>query len=182
MRTPISIQGVFTDADGSPATGTICATPTAPTINGSGYYPAEPICGVFDTSGRIVSQAMLALQLLASDDTGNVPNTVYTFALKLDGQDLVEFNAFVPLASTATDTAVVTVLNSNLVTLSNLKASLAMVGHPITGTNWVGGTTVTAFNAITNVLTLSNPATSTGICSAVVGGAVSITSLIANQV
>jgi hypothetical protein len=183
-RTAISLQGLFLDANGSPAAGTVVATPNSTLTNGGIEYPPAPIAGVLDPSGRIVAQSTYALEIGATDDAGTEPTgSSYTFTLKLDGASIQEFSAVVPAASTANETNGATVLNSAVVTLSSLVAAASMVGQAITGTNIPADTTVLSIGAAgTNQLTLSAEATATTAtgCAFTVGGAVEFSALAAD--
>ncbi len=181
MRTPIAIEGLVLDSDGAPATGAICLTPTTSTTNGSSIYDVQPVCGAFDADGRITGQSGEALTVLASDDAGTTPVVTYIIALTVTGQPQSTFRAQVPSASTVTEPSATTVLGSTSVALSSLIVSSSMVGRTIAGSNWPVGSTVVAVNSATNSLTLSQAATATGSCIATVGGAVSITDLLAAQ-
>jgi hypothetical protein len=182
-RTLVSVQGTILAPDGSPARGTLCATPDWPLDVGSGLFPASPVCGLLDAAGMIRANSYHALALYATDESGDDEagttqvGAVYRWLLQIDGQTVTEFGAPLPVASTATETNGST-NGTNLVTLSTLLASAAMVGHSITGTNISGGTTVTAYDDKANTLTLSAVATGTGSgLSFVVGGAVELEAL-----
>lgn len=181
--TPISIQGQLQNADGSPATGTIVATPNSLLANGAELYPTSPIAGLLNAEGQVVAQSMYALTVGATDDAGTTPaGSDYTFTIKLDGSPIQEFTAAIPHASTATETNGDTVALSPIVVLDTLVAAESMVTQPITGTNIPGGTTVLSVNPATNSLTLSANASGTqlGGCQFVVGGAVELSVLLTN--
>lgn len=177
MRTPVSIQAQVVNPDGSPSVGTVCVVATEGEFDAE-VYPASPACGTISPAGLLTAQSAEALAVWASDDEGY--DTTYSITCDFAGQDVVQFRAQVPAASTATDADVQTTEGTPVVTLTGLVACAAMVGTSITGDNWPSGTTVVAFDAFANTLTLSQDATVTGSCSGTVGGAVSLSTLKAN--
>ena len=179
MRTPISIQSLLLSGDGTPATGTICLTPTTSAVNSDQLYGAEPICGLFDTKGRVVAQNYEALEVWASDDDGIDPVVAYVVSVRIDGQSLLEFTCTIPAASTAFDAGAVTADGTTTVNLSELVVSPSMVGQPITGGNIPISTTVVSVDVGQNALTMSNPATMSGTTIVAIGGAAALTGLLA---
>jgi hypothetical protein len=178
MRTPISVQMLALDASDNPASGTVCIRATEADYSMI-VFTYNPSCGQLDVYGRLASQNYSALQVNASDDEGY--DTTYTFTLAIDGQDIAEFNAKVPGDSTATEQAAQTTEGSAVITLTSLIAANAMLGQTIVGDNWPDDTTVQGISIVNNTLTLSNPATVTGVCTAVVGGAIMMETLQENQ-
>ena len=181
LITPISLQGILTDPDGSPAQGTVCATPTSMLANGSQLVDTTPQAGILNMAGQIVAQSLYALVIGANDDAGTTPpDGAYVFTIQRDGSPLLEFTAAVPAASTATDVGGTTTNLSPVIILGSLIASLAMQGQPITGTNIPSSTTVLSVDENENTLTLSNPCTGSDLlgCTFVVGGAIEMSALI----
>jgi hypothetical protein len=182
-RTLISIQMQTQNADGFPAKGTVSIRPTNPAYAIT-VYSAGPESGVLDTFGRLTAQSTAAIAVFASDDTnpstGNPFDTIYNVVLSLYGQEQQSFNCYVPGDSTATELAAQSTEGLSSVTLTSLIASNAMLGQAIVGDNWPDDTVVTSVSTFANTVTLSNPATVTGTCEAVVGGAVLMETLEAN--
>jgi hypothetical protein len=178
MRTLVALEGRFFNADGTSARGTICATPSDATDFNEEGYTGQPICGLLDADGRVTAQSGRAMELFATDDVG-AQAFDYTFTVQLDGEDLVEFKAALPKASTASDSSVATTLDSATVILTDLVVSDSMLSQLIVGANWPSATTVLGMNSTTNALTLSALATATGSCSATVGGAANYEDLLA---
>jgi hypothetical protein len=183
MRTPIAVQTQIVNADGTQGAGVICVKPEPNAVTlivNSG----APVCGLLDVQGRLVSQMIdTPLTVWASDDTygDSVPfNTIYVCQANIVGQEYLEFRAYVPKASTATELAAQTSLLSPTVTLTSLIAGAAMLGQPIVGDNWDDGTIVIAFSGIYNTVTLSNDATASGECEATIGGCVNWDTLVEN--
>ena len=182
-RTPISVQGILLGPDGEPATGTICATPSAPATNGATSYPAAPLCGLLDLDGRVVAQGYGALDILATDDEGTVPETLgYIFDVQIDGEDLYEFTSIVPAASTADEahgSADGSGPTPTLITLADLVASEAMIGRTITGDGISGSSSVVAFDPVANTITIADDVIGgySGNMNVTIGGAVSIVAL-----
>lgn len=92
--TAITITGTFENPDGSVASGTFCAKPSAVLSNGSVEQSAAPICGVLNDAGQLVAQSGQPFVVNATNDSGTTPEgEYYTFTLQLDGQALIEFAA-----------------------------------------------------------------------------------------
>jgi len=179
MRTTIAIQMQAESSDGTPASGVVCLKANVADFSTPTVYSGQPTCGVLDIYGRLVNQYYNALTCWASDDAGF--STVYTFTLDLDGQEQDEFQCYVPGASSAEELAAQTTDGSDIVTLTSLIACNSMLGQSIVGDNWPDDTIVQAISVIYNTVTLSNEATETGTCTATVGGAVLMETLIANK-
>ena len=101
--TPVIITGVFENPDGTPSSGTLCATPSVPLSNGAIEQSDSPICGLLDDTGSLIAQSGGPFTLNATNDAGTLPQgEFYIFTLKLDGQPIVEFNS--PLLTDVGDT------------------------------------------------------------------------------
>ena len=185
MRTPVSIQGLFIDSSESPAQGQITARPSQAVSAGARLYSADPARGIINVSGQLCDQGLQAFNLWATDDSvsPSEPPLDYTFSLRISGQALQEFRAYVPGSSTAPETNGSTTSGSAIIHLSDLLASSSMVGGSISGANIPNGATVTDYDDIANTLTLSLPATATGSGLAfVVPGAILLASLMEDAV
>ena len=191
--TMMAVQGLFTNPDGTPASGTLCITPNSAIENltaGESPQTMQPVCGLLNQFGRIVSQAYTALEVAATDDSGTTPiGSSYTFSLKLDGQSLVEFSTPVPhdVASwsasypvVCVDSAANTVLDSDVVELVNLLASPSMVGASITGSGITGGATILSVDPGANTVTMSSNAIGSDAGVSIEGGCIPFTTLRAN--
>ena len=192
--TMIALQAKFTNADGSPASGTVCATPNSHLENfdpGGEPQTMEPVCGLLDPNGRLVSQSYQSLVIAATDDPGTIPiGASYTFTIKLDGQDLVEFSS--PLPSdpqswpstpppSCSDDSATTVTDSPTIALVDLLASPTMVGAQVMGPAISGTAHVLSANRGTNTITIDANATETGAGGVIIeGGCFPLTTLWAN--
>lgn len=108
-RTLVTVTGSFANSDGSPASGTLCAIPQVKSSFGTTTYSTEPICGIIDDTGTLLSQASQPFTLLASADAGQTPDVLYRFELRLNGELVSVFKALVgdttPIAFTALEAA-----------------------------------------------------------------------------
>jgi hypothetical protein len=181
--TPISIQGLFSNSDGSAATGYFTATPNSTMVNDGIELSQAPIAGVINGAGQIAAQSQFAFVVTANDDSGTTPPASnYTFSIAITSGPLIEFDALVPHICTATEANGATTITNPVVQLSTLLASPSMVGQDITGTNIPGGTTVLSVDQLLNQITLSANATATQAsgCEFVIGGCIEIETLQAN--
>jgi hypothetical protein len=186
--TPIAIEGRFTNADGSPASGTICLEPDSELINGEETQSRQPICGLLDADGRIIGQDQRALVVNATDDAGTTPvGSSYTVTLQLDGQSVVGFSTPMPSnpASwggvrpvTCTDPIASGSTASALISLVDLVAAEAMVGATLSGLN-TG--TVVSVDETANTIMASGDSAFTGVHTLTIeGGCVEFAALEAN--
>ena len=191
--TMIALQGKFTNPDGTPASGTICATPTAMLENFSpGVEPqtAEPVCGLLDAEGRIVGQNYQAMEITATDDPNTTPiGASYIFGLKLDGQPFVEFTTPVPSNPSSWgssyevacyDNTAVTVADSPTIVLVDLVAGVAMVGAQITGPGIDGTAHIISVNPTAKSVTIDSPAIASDAGVTIEGGCIPLMTLRAN--
>lgn len=101
--TPITITGQWLSGDGTPSSGKVWAIPSAPMSNGAEMQSSNPIVGVLDDTGSLVDMLGDPFVLNSTEDEGTMPvSCFYTFALKIDGQDVIQFNAFVPTTTPTT--------------------------------------------------------------------------------
>lgn len=101
--TPVTITGQWQEADGSPSSGVLYATPSTVLTNDGEEQSADPIRGVLDETGSLVTWSGDPFIINATEDADTLPaEAFYTFTLKLYGQDMVEFNAIVPATSPQT--------------------------------------------------------------------------------
>ena len=91
----IVITGTFLAPDGSPASGTVCATLSDEIVNGVDVIAPSPICGVLNSTGQLVTQGGLPFKLYANDDPASLPpGSTYSFVFQIP--DLTAFSAVVP--------------------------------------------------------------------------------------
>jgi hypothetical protein len=196
MFTPIAIEGLYSNADGTTSTGTITATPNSALVDltedSTQDQTRAPIVGIIDELGRIAAQDGLAFVLNATDDEGTLPiGASYTFTLTLDGEQIVEFSSPVPHNPTSfgglfpkecVDTLAQTTEGSNVITLVNLLAASSMIGATVTGSHFATSTTITAVDALANTITVIANATSTGVDDTltIAGGCIPFSTLQAN--
>lgn len=101
--TPVTITGRWEGADGNPASGRVWAIPSAMMVNAGLEQSVNPVVGVLDDTGSLVTILGDPFILNSTEDEGTTPESVfYTFAIKIDGQDMEQFNAFVPTSSPTT--------------------------------------------------------------------------------
>jgi hypothetical protein len=193
--TKIALEGSFQNPDGSPASGTLCAVPDSSLRNYDGSLEEmsnQSICGVLDASGRIVSQGLTAFVINATDDTGTVPvGAFYTFTLKLDGQDVIEFSSPVPSdpATFGVPTPCVPqdfnsiTATGPIITLVDLIASPSMVGQSATCSRFASGNhNIIDYDPVANTITLDVDAESAGVCDTTInGGAIYLACLQGND-
>ena len=128
--------------------------------------------------------------MAATDDPNTTPiGSSYTFSLKLDGQNLVEFSSGVPASPSSWsgsypvicyDNDAATVLDSAVVQLVDLIASESMIGATITGPGIDGPQTITSVDVANNRVTMGSPAIASDASVAIEGGCLPFTSLQAN--
>jgi len=187
--TRVALEGKFINADGSPASGTICARLNTELSNTPETVSPSVICGLLDGEGRIIGQDQRALVLYATDDAGTYPvGSTYTLTLELDGEMPVEFATPVPHAPavwgglvpvTCQDPAATTTISTEVVQLVHLVASFSMVGATVTGNHFTGSVTITAVDPAANTITVSANATTSGVDTAltIAGGCVELAAL-----
>lgn len=101
--TAVTISGQFNNPDGTPASGTFCATPSAMLSNTGVEQADSPICGVLSDTGALVAQSGAAFIIKSTEDSGTLPvGEYYTFTLSIDGQSIIEFNAPLPVTTPIT--------------------------------------------------------------------------------
>ena len=191
MFTRIALEGRFTSADGSPASGTITVTPNSFLVNdGLEGQSMGAVSGVLDSEGRISINGGGALVLNATDDDTTSPSgSSYAFALKLDGRSDINFSCPVPSDPNTfgtpgqpicIDTAAIITNGSPTVLLVNLIASASMIGSHLSAGN-ISESVIISVDEEANTVTCSNDATSTGTTPAqVIGGCVNFFGLQAN--
>ena len=178
--TRVALEGKFINADGSPASGTICArlntTLITTLINGPLVLSPSVICGLLDGAGRIIGQNQRALVLYATDDAGTTPvGATYTLTLSLDGEMPEEFDTLMPhegsawsgpYPNTAYDPHATVVEGSPVITLVDIIASPTMVGAAaLTGSAFTGSQTVISVDVNANTVTVGSNASMTGVDS-----------------
>ena len=103
MFTAVTITGTFENADDSPCSGKVFATPNVAMSNDGAEQSTFPICGVLDDTGSLVTRSGDPFVLNSTNDADTLPQEAfYTFTLKIDGQDIMEFDAFVPTTTPQT--------------------------------------------------------------------------------
>jgi hypothetical protein len=175
--TPISIQGTFAGSPDRTPSGQITFKLTDAIYNGATSYPQAPQSAMLDASGRIIDPSGYAFQVVANDDAGTSPvGTAYVVTARITGQLVDEFTVVVSEAATATDSATL-VSGSDVVTLSTLIPSAAMLGQAISGTGIPALTTVTAVAPTAGTVTISAPATASTTSTVTLGGVVMFNTL-----
>jgi hypothetical protein len=176
--TKIALEGSFQNPDGSPASGTLCAVPDSSLRNYDGSLEE--------------SQGLTAFVINATDDTGTVPvGAFYTFTLKLDGQDVIEFSSPVPSdpATFGVPTPCVPqdfnsiTATGPIITLVDLIASPSMVGQSATCSRFASGNhNIIDYDPVANTITLDVDAESAGVCDTTInGGAIYLACLQGND-
>ena len=98
--TPVTVTGTWTNPDATAASGKVYATLSEALTNDGTTTAALAVCGVLDETGALMDRDGGPFELNATDDPGTTPeDAFYTFSVRIDGQDLLEFNAALPHAS-----------------------------------------------------------------------------------
>lgn len=98
--TTITITGSFERPNGEPAQGSIVATLSETIQNGTEIVEPNPVMGVLNGEGKLVSESLQPFTLAANDDTDTTPvGSTYTFLVELDTAPVRSFTATVPHAA-----------------------------------------------------------------------------------